>query len=491
MKLALALLPLLCPLTATALEGNASGKFEVVRSEGPDGPLLTVRAREASAENVLRAIARNLDREIAGLDYVAAAEPITVFLDSRPANTVIHRIAGSVGWRVSISSSSLLVTDETPPFPGSVDLFDISETVYLRALRHHPEHAEAPAAEMRLAEIQEQRGAWTAAINHYDFLIEKYRASPFVPEAMLRSGRHLATLGEWDAAAARFGELAQLDVVHPYHATSRFELARALCNMGNPQKAIYALDALETNYPSDVASERRERFLLRGRALALTGEGIDALKVLAVAARYSPSGSEDLGVLEVRALALEHARRPGQASIAWMKLGERATGDMRRTALANAARLALESQDELGALFIHQWAADAGLGKSTEEYANRAGARLGLPIVDVLAFSPEQRIERGTTLHAAGLNAEAVNALEPLYRSRNALEPTARLQLALSYARALDAEGLGEVAVSVLREVASTLDKELQRKEIYLLAAELHERHGRLAQAIEALEGRL
>jgi hypothetical protein len=494
MKVVIALLALLCPLaagTSATLERDAGGKFEIQRTQGAEGPLLTVRAQDAPAENVLRAIAKELGREIAGLDYVAESDPITVFLEERPANTVIHWIAGSVGWRISVSSKSLLVTDESPPFPTSAELFDVSEIAYLRALRHHPEHEGAASAEMRLAEVQEMRGAWTAAINHYDFLIDKYHDSPLVPEAMLRSGKHLATLGEWEAAAARFAELAQLEISHPYHATGRLELARALCYMGSPQKAIYALDALETHYPSDLSSERRERLLVRGRALALTGEGIDALKALTAAARYSVSGNEDLGVLEVRALALEHANRPGQASVAWMNLGRHAQGDMQRKALANAARLAIEAQDELGALFIHEWAADVGLGKATEPYANQARGQLGLQPENFLTFSPDQRIERGATLFAEGLTAEAMNALEPLYRSRNAIEPAARLQLVLTYARALDLEGLDETAISVLREVAGSLDKELQRKEIYLLAAELHEKHGRLAEAIEALEGRL
>lgn len=469
----------------------APGRFEVHAELDGEEPLLTVRAHEAPVERVLAAAARELGRELRGLDRVGPTAPLSIYLEGRPASTALHWIAGAAGLRTRLAADAIVVFDETSPFPTRPELFDAAETAYLRALRRAPEHAEAAGAELHLAEIQEDRGALAAAINHYDYLIGEYGDSPYVPEAMLRSGRHLASLGNWQAAAHRFEELARIEHEHAYHASARLELARALCELDDPEKALHALEALETHYPTHDPGERRARLLVRARAQALTGESIASLKTLDLATTYSAGGAADHEIRRISALALERAGKPRSAAVTWMGIARDADGDERGAALEAAARLALQGGDELGVLMLHAWAASLGVGDRVLVQANEARRRLGLEPLDLQALTAEQRVARGEELFGRGATAEAVSALELVYRNRERLAAPLRVRLAQVYARALSAEGLIDSAVKVLRDAAETLDKLADRERLYVLASELYEHAGRVEEAIEAMRGRL
>lgn len=486
-SLALAcLVALVAPLAA-----GADGQYEVHVTHADGEPFLTVRARSAPVEAVLRAVASELGRELTGFDRAAEAPAVTVYIDERPANVAIHWILGSAGLRAVLTADSIHVVDDTTPYPRRAEVFDLAEIAFLRALRRHPEHARAPRAEFALAEIQEDRGELAAAIHHYDYLVERSPASELVPEAMVRSGRHLTALGQWSDAARRFDELARLDIEHPYHALARVELAGALTRAGRAEQALHILNSLETYYPTDDADERGERLLVRARALVETGAPIEAMRALDLAAGYTETGGSAPRILELRALSTAVTGRHGEAAVAWMRYAQAVEGSQREAGLAAAAQHGLDAGDELGVLFIHGWAEREGMGDATRSEASEARTRLGLATPSASPVPAEERLSRAESLHARGLVTEAREALSALYDRRVALDEDQRVRLAVAFARTLAEGGSLEHAVTVLREIAGSLQSVERRKELYVHAAEMFERKGRLDEALEALRGRL
>jgi hypothetical protein len=88
-------------------------------------------------------------------------------------------------------------------------------------------------------------------------------------------------------------------------------------------------------------------------------------------------------------------------------------------------------------------------------------------------------------------NAEAAEALRPVFTRSAVLEDDVRLQLATALAKALAAEKDIDGAVLVLRTTVESLSRIKQRESVYQLAATLLERAGEIDRAILALEGRL
>lgn len=484
---AIACLFALAPPLAAAVDGQ----YEVHVTHSDGEALLTVHARSAPVEALMLAVADELGRELTGFDRTAETAPVTVYVDERPANSAIHWILGSAGLRAALTGDSIHVTDDTTPYPRRGEVLDLAEIAFLRALRNHPEHTRAARSELALAEIQESRGELVAAIHHYDYLVERSPDSELVPEAMIRSGRHLATLGQWGDAAQRFGELAHLDVEHPYHSIARVELARALTYAGRAKQALHMLDSLEAFYPTDDMDAREERLIVRARALAESGEPIEAMRALDLAADYTEMGGNDPRILEIRALATAATGRYGEAAVAWMRYARAVEGDLRAAGLAAAVRHSLDAGDELGVLFIHAWAERVGAGNATRREASEARARLGLPTPSVLAVPAEERLTRAENLYSRGLVEEARDALSALYARRAALDEDQRVRLAVAFTRTLEDEGSIERAVTVLREVARSLQSVDRRKQVYIHASEMFERRGRLDEALEALRGQL
>lgn len=487
---ALACLALAPVLLAGAAAGQ-DGTYEVRVTETGGEPFLTVHARSAPVESVMRAVAGELGRELTGFERAGETPPVTVYVDERPANVAVHWILGAAGLRAELTGDSIHVVDDTSPYPTRGEVHDLAEIAFLRALRRHPDNARAARSELALAEIQEGRGELAAAVHHYDYLVERNPDSELVPEAMMRSGRHLAALGEWGDAARRFDELARLDTLHPYHAVARVELANALTQAGRANQALHILDSLETYYPTDDAAEREERLLVRARALAQTGAAIEAMRALDLAADLAGEGGDDPRILEVRALATAATGRDGEAAVAWMRYARSVEGEEREAGLAAAARHALDAEDELGVLFIHGWAERARAGNATAGAASEARARLGLATPSVVAVPAEEHLARAETLYANGLVAEARDALSLLYERRITLDEDQRVRLAIAFTRALEKEGSLERAAGVLREIAGSLESVERRTTLYVHASEMFERRGRLDEALEALEGRL
>lgn len=481
----------LAHMVLAAFAAQDRGALTVELESDGEGPLVSVHARRAPLERVISEIARQLGRSVQGADRLAGHEPLDVYLDARPPARALTWILGTVGLRADLAGDAIVIADETAPYPAETELLALAESAFLYALKDAPRHERSAYAEMALARIQEERGDLEAAVKHYDFVKEKHFAHELAPEALLRSARHLAALGEWALAADRYYELAGLDRPHPYHAVARLELARTLCFLESPKKALHVLDALDTHYPTRDDAKVRERLLVRARGLALAGEGTDALRVLEIVEGTSEQADWSREAREVRALALEALGHAGEAGVAWLAFARDAEGPQRETALRRSARLALEAEDELGALFVHAFAAKQGRAELTLPFADEARARLGLASDDPARTTPARQLARGAELLARGESARAVAALEPLFRHRAQLTPGERLRLAVAHAEALAAQGQAERAIFVLRTVAEGLSEEEARREIYVTASRIHERRGALPEAIEALEGRL
>ncbi len=486
------LLPTLLLCAPALQEVPATNHSEVVVTQGEDGDLLTIRARNASVASLLTKISKELDRELIGLDTIKDTAPLTIYLEDRPANDAIHWLLGSAGLRGRLSSQTITVVDDTVPFPSREELFGIAEVSFMRAQHRFPQFVRAPQAEMSRAEIQESRSQWSAAVVHYDYLTNQHTGSSLVPEAMLRAGKHLARLGEWEMAAERYRRLAALAFEHESHATARLLLADAFCHMNRSDKALHLLDALETNYATQDPAILKDRLLVRSRALSMTGKAIEALRVLDIAAGYGARRSDAAVFVELTALALERSDRPGEAALAWLSHAREIDLESAKiVALANAARLSITSGDELGAIFIHQQAVEAGFGNELEFYANEARERLGLIEENLTDLTDAQRLERAATQMSKGLASSAARSLEKLYRRRAIMTPHVNLRVANDYARALDANGELARAIRVLREMAGLLQRPEDRKDIYLIASDLYEKHDLIEEALEALQGRL
>ena len=491
MMRSLALVALLVPASGAYQGTPARGRWEVRVEEGEEGTLITVRANEASSLAVVSRLAQELDLSLDGAERLTDVHSMSAHLDRRPAEEVLRWTLGSIGLHARIEGGTLRVMDELPPFASRAQVEERAEIAWLRALRASPGHPQADHAEMALAEIQERRSDVGAAVKHYEYLAESDPDSPLTPEALWRASSHLMDMGEWNRAASRLTDLADLEVAHPYHVDARIALARVECHLDSPRKALYLLDALEHHWPAKEAADIRARLLTRARALALVGEEIDALRVLDVAKQYSSPVDDSYEVLEIRALAFERVGRDSDAALAWLEFAKKTGGKERQRALENAARSALEAEDELGVLLIDAWARDQGTDAELTPIVNEARANLGLYAPDPTTLTKTQWLNRGEEMLLTGDFAEAVRALEPLYHQRSGFGSGERERLAGTLARALGEEKRLSYAIAVLREVAGSLSEPEARRRLYLIASDLYEREGRIEEALQALQGEL
>ena len=497
MALLLCVTPLVAPAQQRPRPGDGPASFQVAASHSDKTSLLSVDARDTAIDVLMQAIAEEFGTKLTGFDRIATIERVTVRMVERPSEIVIQWVLGAAGLRAILSPDGIHVIDDLQPFPDQAQVFDVAELTYLRALNRHPDHELAADGYMAQARIQESRENWAAAVNDYSMVIDYHPESPHLPLALLRSGQLLARVESWNAAAANFDVLAGLDHAHPYHVEARIRLAECLCFMGDPQKAIYTLDAIETYIRSehfdpqgDGPSEKAQRLIVRSRALTLLGKSTEALRALDLALEYDSSETYRAEVLEMRGMALEKAGRNKDAAIAWMSLSELVEGEARAQAFAQAARLGLEGGDELGVLFIDKHARVQGAGAATAAYARRARHQLGLQ-TDPTSIDVGQTLLRAEELFTKGQMSEASKEFARVYERRELLDPKGLMRLALGYARALAADDLLDYAIMTLREIATNCPREDDRQAIYLLASELYEAADRIDSALQALRGEL
>ena len=71
------------------------------------------------------------------------------------------------------------------------------------------------------------------------------------------------------------------------------------------------------------------------------------------------------------------------------------------------------------------------------------------------------------------------------------MKSTQKLEMVLAYAMALEGHDMRDTGFDMLRRSVSEFPAEADRRQLYRLAADIHEREGHWNEAIEALKGNL
>ncbi len=484
-----------------------------------DGEVVcSVHTRGARPGDVLAEIARKSERELVGLDGVASAEAIPVWLDERPLQYVVQTVAACAGWRAHVNIARI----ELDPDLGHGDPREAFEdqcfAANLRAIRAHPDHALAAEGEMVLGEIRERRGDLRAAESHYSSVAKRFEKSALAADALLHAGLIQERLGDWSAAKEQFSALASLPQTHPYESRARLEIAHCMSELGDGRQASFVLDTLEKLFPTTLTSERQSRLYVRARALLAARNSAEAsqhaaeeAKNPAEASRYEAeaarhaadaakalSSADELGhnsewdadAMELRAEVLTHFERHSESARAWLAYSQKTKGQDRLRAWVNAAQQSLEADDVLGVLCVLHLAQGTRAESVIEAIAEEARKQIGL------AGSEESLLGGDLLAQARALveqqkGARALALLAPLYQRREERPSGARLELVTLYARALAAEKGVDEAVAELRRNLDTFADSAARKELCSTAGELYEAAERFDDAIRAYGGQL
>lgn len=476
---------LLAPQTNAPLDRRY--QVEVVDDEGET--FCTLQADNAPLFDVLREIADRGSLTLDGFDTSWRKTLISADLRRRPLRQVLTFVLGSVGLTGELRQGAIYLHDGLETAEESDQLYDAALAAYLRTLREFPEHALAPEATRSQARIEERRGRIAAARAHYESLIERHPGSDLAPEALYKSGELLMREGAWQEASNRLSDLLRLERKHDYEFKARLELAWCVAELGEFERAMYMVDALDAVEPATSDAEELRRSFVRARAFAGLGQGQRALTILDDVDARLVDGSTRRISLEVRATAYQAAGFGADAARAWIAFSDLAEGEERARALRSAARLAVDAGDELGALFITELAKRHGVDLST--VAREARVRLSLDQLELSSNTLAQRLVRAERLIESGLFAEAFTVLQLLEAQISSLDEPTRARFSVAYGRVLARELGVNSALEHFRDVLPTFETEAQRRALYLLAGELLENEGRLDDAIEAYQGRL
>jgi len=456
-----------------------------------DGDVVcSVHTRGASPAEVLAEIARKSERTLVGLDGVAPAEAIPVWLDERPLRHVVQTIAACAGWRAHVNIARI----ELDPDLGHGDpreaLEDQCFAANLRAIRAHPDHPLAAEGEMVLGEIRERRGDLRAAESHYSAVSKRFGNSALAAEALLRSGQIFERLGDWTDALEQFRALGNLPQAHPYQARARLEIAHCMAENDDGRQALFVLDTLEKLFPTTLTSERQSRLYVRARALHAAGRENEAVRALASADELGRNEEWDSDAMELRAQVLARFGRHSESARAWLAYSQNAENQARLRAWVNAAQEAREAGDVLGVLCILHLAQGTRAETTIEAIAEEARKDIGLTGDDESALGGDLVAQaRGLLDQQKG--ARALALLAPLYQRREERQADARLELVTLYARALAGEKGVDAAVAELRRNLDAFAEPAARKELCSTAGELYEAAQRFDDAIRAYGGQL
>lgn len=470
---------------------SEKGERHQVRVARVDGEFrCSVYAERAPLHELLTDLSRECEVVLEGFERVSRSAQVDVDLVDRPIAQVLDYVLGSVGLRVESRAGTWRVTD-SPRAPLEPErLREEAMSALFAALRDFPDHPAAADGLIAQGLLELDRGHAAAASAQFDALVERFPDSPRVPEALWRSARAQMELHEWEDAADRFAELLRLDVEHPFESEARVELARCAIGRGEPADALVLLDALEALDPATDQTDERARGLVRAEALNDLGRARECMPLLDRIEALAPRGAEVVAVYEQRARALEAVGRPADAARLWLAFAESCPADERTLGLRHAARLALESGEELSVLFIARMAEDGRGADELAELAREARERLALSVSPREA-SLDQRLTRGEELVTTGKFGEARDALAVLGLSRGQLDQEQLARFALAYTRALaETDGVDE-ALSALRQLLPELSDSEARRALYLFAGDALEAVGRTDEAILAWQGRL
>lgn len=468
-----------------------------------DGYRISIRSEKGSIKELVKQVGAKVGRTVRGFETIARDPKVDIYLNERPWREALRWSLGTAGLSFQTTVDSITVSEELPAYPSSEKAYLKASLTWQRVRAQYPEHINADQHQLALGKCAEALGPTftTVAITNYETIVDSFPESDLIPEALRRTADLYAQLGQWKSAVLRYQDLAELPYQHPYHAIARRELSRSLCHIGeaegnptlrteNAQKALLQLTALDLAYPTIENEERRERALLQALAHTLTDDPIRALRTLDLAATFSSAGYQDLTLMEIRALALERAGRPGEASIAWLMQADQLIGEDRKQALIKAARNALASESEIATMTIVKLAKNEGLGRDLLPFDRTAQSRMGL-VGELSALSIDQRITRGRGLLAESSFVEAARVISEVFDQRAQLKPEVLEQIAIDLARALSKDDRIDEAIDVLRTAGIELPAHYDRSAIYHTAADILENADRFEAAIDALGGRL
>ncbi|MBM3991431.1 MAG: hypothetical protein FJ298_10560 [Planctomycetes bacterium] len=480
MKLALAALLLVAPQTR-----ELRHELSVELRDGER--TCTIHADNALLHELMGDLAREAELELQGLDASTSRTLVSVDLRDRPLRQAVRFIAGSVGLAAEVRGGVLLLR---PSFDDSADanaLYEASIAVSAATLRDFSDHELAPQALRDQAIIEERRGNDAAARARYDELVGRYADSPLANDALFAAGNLLMREEAWQDAADRFSELLRSEREHGLEIPARLELAWCVVRIGQHERALYMIDAIDALDSAASRHEELRRKQVRARALAGVGQGEKALALLDEIDTRLAGPADRRESLELRALACAAAGQHGNAARAWLAFSQLCEGPRREAALLAAATAALETHDEVGALFAAEIARKDGV--LLDGVVREARAALGL---DSSAAPAESKaLERAERLCDGGSFAESLKLLRGIAAQLGTLEEAARARFARCHARALSHEVGVDAALAHLREHTDSISSPELRRELYLLAGELLEGAGRIDEAIEAYRGRI
>ncbi|HVS08617.1 MAG TPA: tetratricopeptide repeat protein, partial [Planctomycetota bacterium] len=421
----LALIPALSVPSARAQEPPAPARFRVSVEQLDGETWCSISAQDASLQELMGDLARRAGLQLEGFERVSRTALVSAEIRHRPLREALGFVLGSVGLRVDPRVGTLVIRSGLHDQAGPGELREEALAAYLGALRSFPDHPAAAEAELSQARIEEQRGNLAAARGHYESLVADHPASELVPSALFDCGELLASQREWQAASQKYADLLRLDREHGLENAARIALARCTLELGDAQRALHMIDALDTLQPLTPREDGSARAHIRARAqlvLGLPHRALEALDALQSGPRAAESMRE---TLEVRALALEAVGEPAAAGRAWIACAERRSGSAQIAAWREACRLALAAGDELGALFVAGLGRRAGAGAEFTAIEREARTRLGLEEADLAGATPLQRLERAERLLQSGCAPQARRALEALAPSRGSFDEAA------------------------------------------------------------------
>lgn len=470
----------------------SSGEGYDLHVERRDGEWwCSVRAQRANLRELLRSLALRLGVRVEGLDALAEEQEITAVLEQRELRDVLGRVLGSVGCAGELRTNVLRVRPAGHEQAAAEELRDLALATYLAAQRQWPDHPLALDAKLAQAGIEEARGNVQAAISHLEAAIQRHRGSDRLPDALMHSAELLAGQHEWASVVHRLTELLRLDRRHPYEIPARMLLARAHALLGQHEQAFFMLDVIDNYQPAWEPVEIQRRQIVRARAWLAAGNVAEAGATLDYVERLGARDELVVELLELRARVVEASAGPAEASRAWLAYARVAPDTERTNAFTQAARLALEAGDELGALFIGRLADVDGTDDTALEIRSRAAASLGIDEFLRPSDESSERLARAARLLDGGLASEALAVLKPIFEARGELDEDTLLAVAGLYARALAQAKSVDSAMDALRAVVPELHSAQARRAVYVLAGELYEAHDRLDAAVEAYQGRL
>lgn len=488
-----------CTLSLVLAFVAPQNRAEIVITVENQDTYCDIQARDYPVHKLMERLCQKLGgRELRGFEDIDDSPLISVYLQHRPLNQAVDYILGSAGMTGTVTTRAIDVRNELPPFPDGESTRDAARIAYLKALRFFPDSPEAPQARMELARIALEQGQPELAVDHYTLLLQDYPSSRLADEASMRAGRLLVELEDWGGAEPLFEQIANREIAPggedqlPIIAEARREYARCALRRGEHRRALFMLRGLENSIPPMDRADRATRLFLLARAELGVGNHDDCLRYLDQAQRVGRGVIGEFEGMDVRAGAMELAGQKVEAAMGWLHFSREKSMEIKREALVRAAKLALSIEgEELAVLFLHRHAEEEGVGSALLPYANEARSRLGLDAASYVGGTPSMRLNRAEQLLIAGLEAEAADLLAGLGIEVWTLSTKERLRFALAYAPLVEVRENVDNAITLLRDVARTLESVENRSPLYLLAGEIYERNSRFDEAADAYGGQL